>query len=105
MSQVEGTISKRGEEDLCPGGGEELSLLDEDKKVVQIGHGRNAGVGTPSRHRTKKGAEPIREKYCLNLNSVRLDVTCVKCLLCIGVFCPMCSSLIVYRSCMYMWHS
>ena len=36
MSQVEGTISKGGEEDLCPGGGEELSLLDEDEKGVQI---------------------------------------------------------------------
>jgi hypothetical protein len=36
MSQVEGTISKGGEENLCSGGGEELSLLDEDKKGIQI---------------------------------------------------------------------
>jgi hypothetical protein len=36
MSQVEGTISKGGEEDLCPDGGEELSSLDEGKKGVQI---------------------------------------------------------------------
>jgi hypothetical protein len=69
-------------EDLCPGGGEELSLLDR---------GRNAGVGTSCRHRTKKGAEPIREKDCLSLDYVHLDVARV----CIGVFCPMHSSLVV----------
>jgi hypothetical protein len=34
--QVEGTISKDREEDLCPDGGEELSSLDEDEKGVQI---------------------------------------------------------------------
>ena len=48
-----------------------------------------------SRHRTRKGAEPIQEKDCLNLDSVRLDVTCVKCLLCIGIFCHTLSSLVV----------
>jgi len=95
MSQVEGTISKCGEEDLCPGGGEELSSLDEDKIGIQIRHGRNAGVGTSSRHRTKKGAEPIREKDCLNLDTVVLDIACVKRLLCIGIFCPTRSSLLV----------
>ena len=36
ISQVEGTISKGREEDFCPGGGEELSLLDEYKKGIQI---------------------------------------------------------------------
>jgi hypothetical protein len=36
MSQVEGTITKGGEEDLCPSRGEELSLLYQDKKGVQI---------------------------------------------------------------------
>ena len=36
MSQVKGTISEGGEEDLCPGGGEELSSLDEDEKCIQI---------------------------------------------------------------------
>jgi hypothetical protein len=36
MSQVEGTISKGREEDICPGRGEELSLLDEGEKGIQI---------------------------------------------------------------------
>jgi hypothetical protein len=36
ISQVEGTLTKGGEEDLCSGGGEELSLLDQDKKGIQI---------------------------------------------------------------------
>jgi hypothetical protein len=57
MSQAEGTITKDGVEDLCPGGGEELSLLDQDENGIQILHGCDAGIGTPSRrHRTKKGA-------------------------------------------------
>jgi hypothetical protein len=33
---LKGTISKGREEDLCPGGGEELSSLDEDEKCIQI---------------------------------------------------------------------
>jgi hypothetical protein len=33
---LKGTISKGREEDLCPGGGEELSSLDEDEKGIQI---------------------------------------------------------------------
>ena len=37
----------------------------------------------------------LRSLYCLKLDSVRLDVTRVKCLLRIGVFFPMRSSLIV----------
>jgi hypothetical protein len=36
MSQVEGTIFKGREEDLCSGRGEELSSLDQDEKGVQI---------------------------------------------------------------------
>ena len=56
-----------------------------------LDRGRNAGVGTSCRHRTKKGAEPIREKDCLSLDYVHLDVARV----CIGVFCPMHSSLVV----------
>ncbi len=38
MSQVEGTIAEGGEEDLHTGWGEELSLLDQDKKGIQIRH-------------------------------------------------------------------
>ena len=58
MSQAEGTITKDGVEYyLCLGGGEELSLLDQDKNGIQILHGCDAGIGMPSRrHRTKKGA-------------------------------------------------
>ena len=95
MSQVKGTISKGGEEDLCPGGGEELSSLDKDQKCIQIQHGRNTGISTSSRHRTKKGAEPIWEKDCLNLDPMRLDVARIKCLLRIGIFFPTRSSLVV----------
>ena len=92
MSQVKGTISEGGEEDFCPGEGEELSSLDEDQKCIQIQHSRNTGISMSSRHRTKKGAEPIREKDGLNLDPMRLDITRVKCLLCICVVCPMRSS-------------
>jgi len=88
MSQVEGTTTKGREEDLHIGWGEELPLLDQDKKGIQIGHGGNAGIGTPSRHRTKKGAEPIRKKDGLDFESVPIDISKVKRLLCIGVFVP-----------------
>ena len=70
MSQVEGTTAKGREEDLHIGWGEELPLLDQDKKGIQIGHGGNAGIDTPSRHRTKNGAEPIRKKDGLDFESV-----------------------------------
>jgi hypothetical protein len=75
-------------EDLHNGWGEELSLLDQDKKGIQIGHGGNAGVGTPSRHRTKKGAELIRKKDGLDFESVPIDISKVKRLVCIGIFVP-----------------
>ena len=36
ITQVESTISKGREEDLCPGGGEELSSLDRGKKAFRF---------------------------------------------------------------------
>ena len=42
--------------------GRKLSALDQDKKDTQIWHCGNAGVSTPCRHMTEKGAEPIWKK-------------------------------------------
>ena len=95
MSQVEGTIAKGGEDDLHFGWREELPSLDQDKKGIQIRHSSNTGIGTPSRHMTKKGAEPIQKKDGLDFESVPLDISRVERLLCICVFGPTQSPFIV----------
>ncbi len=95
MSQVECEITKGCEEDLCPGWGEKLSLLNLDGKSIQVKHGGDAGVGSTSRHRPKKSANPIGEKHGLHLDPMSFDVGRLEHLLRICVLSPVCSSLLV----------